>query len=95
MPMPRQSPLVRQGVTAALALQVRRMSHGPEPTHWPSVSHTSGTPGRSNGKYWIPTPRPADFGSPRNVVSAVRTASHFVWLPATVADIEPELSIMM
>ena len=80
VPMPRQSPLVAHGMIAVPSLQVRRMSQGPKP-HALAVglAHVgdagleqrevlrSRRPGR-------PTSDPA-----RNVVSALRTASHFVW----------------
>src|SRR5688572_2845881 len=46
------------------------------------------------GKYWMPAPMPAFAGSAKNCLSAPVTAVHRVPPPATVSDIDPDLSSM-
>src|SRR5215831_2024835 len=94
---PRQSALVWQGVIVGVALQVFRMSHGPYALQALFISHVPGTPGCVSGKYWMPTPSPADWESRRKAMMASRTAAHFVVVlfVSMTSSIDPELSIMM
>src|SRR5262249_53946019 len=91
---PPQSPAVLQGFTLVPPQQGVAKTQGPkEPQAW-SSAHVFATPGWTIGKYWSPTPRPAEAVSDTNVVSALRTASHFVRLFEASSSIESELSSM-
>ena len=68
--------------------------HGPAEPHCELAVHVVGTPACVSGKYWRPTPIPADAGSLRNAVMAETTEFHFDFWAATRSSIEPDVSSM-
>src|ERR1019366_79817 len=102
-PMGAHSASVSQGCTALVIVMSHALKkHGPVvggfaaglAGHCADDVHVLGTPAAVRGKYWRPTPMPADAGSPTNAFIAETTEVHFEALAAMRSSIEPDESSM-
>src|SRR5688572_18674632 len=76
-------------------LQVRTPKQGACAPQAPSEVQAFTDPAAICGKNCRPTPMPADCGSAKNEVSAVRTASHLLGPSIVFCSIDAETSIIM
>src|SRR5260221_4255474 len=89
-PRPHSLSAVHSVTAVVLSHTVRK--HGAPAPHSAWVVQTAGTPGFRSGKYWSPTPRPADAGSLTNASRAARIASHLLGPAVVGSSIDADLS---
>src|SRR5580704_19610853 len=87
-----QSAFVSHGKTCDVGASQILSTQGPAAPHCALEVQEAGTPGAVAGKYWTPTPRPAEAGSLMNVVMAAVTACHLERPAETRSSIENDVS---